>query len=94
MSKTYRRFPIGCFRDPRGRRQAIINEVRYGAIPPDPWDDVPHSPESLFPWRVTQMMKDKGLTKEVARRKLTRKFHLASWQITYLFKCVYDRNYY
>jgi len=42
MSKTYKKglAYAKCFRHPKGKKQAIINGARLGAIPPDAWDDL------------------------------------------------------
>jgi len=45
MGKTRRREPRSYYRTMSGRRRAIRNNARNGSIPPDPWDDYPHSRE-------------------------------------------------
>lgn len=93
MSRTYKKFSLHCLRHPRGRKQAIINGARPGAIPPDSWEDVPMDKHCYMVWRVTETMKENGISKDVIRRKLKRKWHLQSWEITYIFSYVFGRRY-
>jgi len=77
MGKTRRNYPRGYFRYPRGRRKAIINGARPGAIPPDAWDDIPASHEAHMAFTVAERMKKKkGWKKEVIVHKICKKFKM------------------
>jgi transposase len=41
MARTRRREYSNFSRRPRGRKQALVNNLRKGATPPDAWDDIP-----------------------------------------------------
>ena len=89
MGKTYRFFSHNIFRSPRGRCRALINNVRKGAIPPDPWEDISLNKECIVPWAVARKMMDDGFSQDVIRRKLMRKFRLQSWQVSYIFSYIW-----
>jgi hypothetical protein len=80
MGKTYRNsraYAHGCLRKPRGRKQAIINGARPGAVPPDPWDDILMDREISVPWAVANHLADEhGLSAEDIAHKLKRKFNM------------------
>jgi hypothetical protein len=76
MGKTHRRLPIGFLRSPRGRKQALIQGCRYKAIPPDGWDDIPAQKEAMFPYDIARRFHVEGMPREVAIRKLRKRFRL------------------
>jgi len=57
MGKTIRRDPRSGYRRMNGRRKAIVNNARKGAIPPDPWDDYPHSRECTRWFTIFERMR-------------------------------------
>jgi hypothetical protein len=82
MSKTIRRLPRGYFRSPRGRCQALINEVRNSAIPPCSWDDIPYS-DHICGWKLAEKMLKEGCQPETVAKKLMRKFRSLSYSRSY-----------
>jgi hypothetical protein len=82
MSRTIRHYPRGYFRYPRGRRQALINGVRHGAIPPDAYDDIPFS-DHMCGWRIAEDMLDNGYDPETITKKLVKRFKGLSYPRAY-----------
>lgn len=82
MSRTTRRFPIGSYhRKPRGWKRAVANNARYGAIPPNAWDDIPISKECWFPWELAFRLHAEGKSKHEIRIILKRTFKLREFEI-------------
>ena len=77
MSKTYKKLPHGCLRSPRGRRQALINGVRKGAIPPDPWDDIQHDDQCYNAWEVAEEMIKQMMNDEEIHHRIVKKYHIS-----------------
>jgi hypothetical protein len=78
MGKTYKKYPKHFHRRPRGRTQALINEARHGAVPPDAWDDIPHCSSAMLPFNVARKMVLQGKWDlETIAHKLSKKFHLS-----------------
>jgi len=77
MSRTYKGFPRWQHRSPRGRRRAIINGARKGAIPPDPWEDIQHDPHCWQPYNVARRMAKEGWPRERIVERLVKKWHLS-----------------
>ena len=72
MGNTYRGSCYTYLRRPRGKKQALINNVRTRAVPPDDWDDI--RPCRLCGcYKLAVRMKQKGFTQEVTVRKIVRK---------------------
>ena len=90
MGKTYKRYCYLYLRRPKGRKQAIINECRYGAIPPDPWDDVNHCKLVHQPWDIARKLEEKGIGRDLAAKKLVDKFHLTYAQAQDIVSTVYS----
>ena len=88
MGKTYRHLPKTEHRNPRGRLRALRNGARKGAIPPDPWEDAKHNKECWIPFSAAKKMKKGNVPKSIIRRKLMRRFHLESWQVTDIFDSI------
>ena len=61
MARTVRRYPTSMVRQPRGRLQAIRAGARPGAVPPDAWDDLPHSGDCYAPQQASLAMSRAGL---------------------------------
>lgn len=62
MSRTLKRYPEGCLRNPKGHRQAIIHGARV--VPPHSWDDIQHDKQCLLPFRIAS-----GLAKNLVPRE-------------------------
>jgi hypothetical protein len=92
MGKTYRRVPQKYHRCPRGRRQAIINEARNGAIPPDAWDDLPVCDEAHRSWHYVWTADKEGVPHEQIRKTLKHKFGLKQWEISKIIKKLVSVN--
>ena len=78
MGDTHRRLPVGCFRSPRGRKQALIRGDR--AVPPDAWDDIPIGDEAMRPWGIARRLLEHGMDGERCEGILRRKFGLPGYQ--------------
>lgn len=76
MGKTYRKIPTSTFRKPKGKKQAIINNARKGAIPPSAWDDKRHNDECYDVYTVAYKLIDLNLDDEEIHHKLVNKFHI------------------
>ena len=76
MGKTYRNLPRTAFRNPKGRKQALVAGVRPGAVPPDAWDDVNFSLDTK-PYGVARRMVAKNVAVDDITYRLIRKFHLS-----------------
>ncbi len=81
MGKTYKRYPMGWNRNPRGRKQALINHCRPGAIPPDSWNDIVACKIAWRPLRVAQQLYSDGWKKEDIRKTLKNRFNLRPFEI-------------
>ena len=80
MGKTYKN-SYACrgryFRRMSGRKRAMINNARKGAIPPDPWDDYSLCRSNWAPQRmVREMAKANKWTREEMIHKVMKKFKL------------------
>jgi len=78
MSRTYRAPERGWNRTPKGKKNALVNEVRKGAIPPDDWDNIRPSTESNW-FKVAVRMLKSGMSFEEVRKKVQRRFKVPSW---------------
>jgi hypothetical protein len=61
MARTRKKFPWGwgrrgCFRNPRGKQQALRGNARKGAIPPDAWDDRHFDKQCWLPIQVAKRL--------------------------------------
>jgi len=93
MGKTYKKCPDGHYRNPRGRKQAIINGARYGATPPDAYSDIRADDHCFVPYKVSSKMKKYGVSSEIAAKKMKRKFNLESWKANRVVRQVYENKY-
>ena len=81
MGKTYKKLPQNCVRTPKGRKQALINKARRGAIPPNSWDDIPYDNHCYVPYNVAYRMQEQGKSQEEIRNSLKKKFKLRDFEI-------------
>jgi len=79
MSRTYKSF-AGHLRSPRGHRRAKLAKVRRGALPPNPWDDVPPCPSTQIPYKVAFALHKKGWEYEKVIKHLKYKYKLKDWE--------------
>ena len=95
MSKTYKQVPYNCLRSPKGHKKILAQyvskeegtpSVRYGAIPRDPWDDIPFDKQVWIPYNVCENMIRKGWSEERVVRKLMKKFHMSSVVARHIWK--------
>jgi hypothetical protein len=77
MSRTYRSTTYHWLRRPKGRINAKRNNARAGAVPPDPWDDIPHGKECGMPFNIALKLAKRGMKRQEAVERISRKFHLA-----------------
>jgi len=80
MSRTYRNkngHTWKLFRNPRGRKNAIKNNARRRAIPPDSWDDIQINSENYIPWKVAEKLLLKKKTKEFVIQSLKTRFKIS-----------------
>ena len=54
MSRTLKQMPYHCLRHPKGHKQALVQGAR--AVPPDPWDDIPHDKQAWQAWQAARSM--------------------------------------
>lgn len=78
MSRTLRRLPYSCFRNPHGRVAALQRGDR--AVPPSAWDDIPFGNDVLAPWTVAWRMAEDGREPEEIEEVLHDKFELSRWR--------------
>lgn len=60
MSRSYKFCPFRVHRRPRGHKQALIQGVRSGAVPPNAWDDIPHDKAAFFPYELVERFVKEG----------------------------------
>ena len=80
MSRTYRNYEDNaykCYRRPRGHVQAVLNDVRQRAVPPDAWDDYCFQREQRVPWKVTRKMLAAGENITEIIHRLKTKFKMS-----------------
>jgi len=85
MGKTYKRTPTDMHRNPKGRKQALIEKSRHGktrnkSIPPDAWEDLPYDDQVYLPYHAADHMVDQGVETDEIIRKLRLKFKLSQKQ--------------
>lgn len=78
MSRSFKKSPHNnrFLRKPKGRRAAIIRGSRHKGIPPDPWEDIRLSDESMFIWKYVDRLKQHGYSREKAEKMLIKKFKI------------------
>lgn len=77
MGKTYKKYPLMYYRQPRGRKQALVQGARKKAVPPDAWDDIRCDKQCWLPYDLGHRFHEAGMSREEAIRKLRRKFRLS-----------------
>lgn len=92
MGKTYRKGITKWHKTPKGRKKALINNARNGAVPPDSWDDIPLGRENKIPWNVARKMHDQGRPENEIRETLKTKFNLQAWEINHILEYVLDNQ--
>ena len=93
MGKTYRKgYDNNFCRFPKGRKAAKINSVRNGAIPPDAWDDIPHSDENFIPGKVLRKLHRRGFSRDECFKKIKSKFKLRTDVINEMIEIEYERR--
>jgi len=88
MGKTYKRIPFGCVRSPKGRKQALINEARKGALPPDAYDDKPFDKQCFQTYDIAYDMIKSGMEPNEVIKKLRNKYKLTHQQAMECVKSV------
>ena len=86
MGKTYKKFPWGNYRKPRGRKQAVVAGARNKAVPPSAWDDIRADDQCYLPSKIARRNKKSGKTREETVTKLRKKFRLSykeAMEVTY-----------
>lgn len=79
MSRSYKAvLPGRMFRHPKGRRQAIRNEARKRAIPPDAWDDICLDDSCYTIENVAVHLHQKGWSEDKIVRHLRKKYGVSS----------------
>ena len=76
MGKTIRneRFSGKVFKRPKGKKQALIHKIRYKAIPPDSWDEIPASNERRITYNIVERMRKKGVKSELVIEKMIKNY--------------------
>lgn len=85
---TKKDFPKGSHRSIGS--QKYKNDQRPGARPPDAWDDKPFGRESRAPCRHAARMKDLGISKGEASKRLEKKWKLSKTSIVEILNQVWD----
>ena len=86
MGKTYKKYN-SWFRNPRGKIQAMANDARPGAVPPDSWDDIPTDRSANISRHAATRMLKRGLPLDKIRKKLKFKFKLNNYEIEDCIEC-------
>jgi hypothetical protein len=76
MSRTFKKFAYGCFRSPKGYRQAKIAGVRKRKVPPSSYDDVSYDKQCWLPYRISDRLAAKAWSYQEIIRYLMRKFKI------------------
>lgn len=92
MSKTYKVVPYKYHRRPKGKLQAMRNEARKKAIPPDAWDDEAHDDQCYDVYNVLGRLLDLGIEDEIVEHKLVNKFHISHQRAIHMIKKWKERN--
>ena len=62
MGKTYKKFPWGQYRKPRGRKHALIQGARKKAIPPNSWEDIRADDQCWLPYKLARRFYDNRMS--------------------------------
>jgi hypothetical protein len=71
MSRTLKRYPEGCLRNPRGHKQAAIRGER--SVPPHSWEDIGHDKQCWLPFKIATGMAKALVEKEKIIEHLMKK---------------------
>ena len=80
MSRSYKSLPYNWGRNPRGYRQAMVNDVRKGAIPPSPWDDPAIDRQTRLVFRMIGSLKVAGCDRDEIIRRVRARYGFTQLQ--------------
>ena len=87
MSHTYKQCPWDTmFRRPRGKTNALRNNARKGAIPPDSWDDKHVDNQCWLPIRIAKALIHKGWNSVDACNHLIEHYKVPRWMANEIIK--------
>ncbi len=96
MSRSYKRSHgayFGTFRFPKGRKRAILNKARRGAIPPTAWDDSYKTNDCYMIWNlVDTMFWDLCMTQKEVCDKLYKKYKIPRYIVIKVIDSVMKRR--
>ena len=92
MSRTIRnaRSVLSGFKNPKGNAKYMAMNVRKGAIPPNPWNDLIIDPETKIPLKAMNRMKKKNISRDEAIIKIKKKWGIPSIIAEEIASVVYD----
>jgi hypothetical protein len=76
MSRTYKKYTGGCFRNPRGHKQAMIAGVPKRAVPPSSYDDISYDKQCWLPYKVADGLAAQAVSYWEVVRHIKLKFGL------------------
>lgn len=91
IGKTYRAYPRSQYRRPKGRRQALAQQARPGAVPPDPWQDIRHNAECWQPATVAWRHLAYGRGIDTVTEMLHNRFRVPRQQMRELCTAITNR---
>lgn len=87
MSRTWKKYSGNCYRNPRGKRQALIAGVRNRAVPPDSWDDVNLDKHTQIPFRVANGLRRRGESYAYIVMHIMKKFGIRRNDAEWVAEC-------
>jgi len=81
MARSYKKCFNRWYRNPRGRKRAMVQGARHKAIPPDAWDDIPPGHDTQHPYRVAFALHKKGWDKDRIVNHLVKKYGYERWRV-------------
>lgn len=90
MSRSYKKLPPNIHREPKGHKNAVINECR--AIPPDAWEDINHDSACYLPFKAAKRMAKQGISAPTIVKKIQFKFCLTTEEAMGIVRCVTKRT--
>ncbi len=93
MSRTYKHMPTEVVRRPKGRKQALINEARKKAIPPDAWDDLHFDNHCYAVYNAAENMLEQGKSKSEIISKIRKKFNLTFYEASSVYASITKFSY-
>jgi len=82
MSRTLKRYPEGCLRNPKGHKQATIRGDR--SVPPHSWEDIGHDKQCWLPFKIATGMAKALVEKEEIVEHLIKKFKVRRRQAEWI----------